>query len=39
MIDQKWFWSENHRIIFHTLEYLAGRPCRTTVRHHRDDRA
>src|SRR5262245_56807767 len=25
VIDQKWFWSENHRIIFHTLEYLAGR--------------
>ncbi|HEY2997598.1 MAG TPA: hypothetical protein VGJ43_03435 [Acidimicrobiales bacterium] len=24
VIDQKWFWSENHRIIFHTLEYLAG---------------
>ena len=31
VIDQKWFWSENHRIIFHTLEYLAGRalPGRT----------
>jgi hypothetical protein len=25
VVDQKWFWSENHRIIFHTLEYLAGR--------------
>jgi hypothetical protein len=25
VIDDKWFWSENHRIIFHTLEYLAGR--------------
>jgi hypothetical protein len=25
VIDQKWFWSENHRLIFHTLEYLAGR--------------
>jgi hypothetical protein len=23
--DEKWFWSENHRIIFHVLEYLAGR--------------
>jgi hypothetical protein len=23
--DDKWFWSENHRIIVHTLEYLAGR--------------
>jgi hypothetical protein len=23
--DEKWFWSENHRIIVHTLEYLAGR--------------
>jgi hypothetical protein len=25
VVDDKWFWSENHRIIFHTLEYLAGR--------------
>ncbi len=25
VIDDKWFWSENHRIIVHTLEYLAGR--------------
>jgi hypothetical protein len=25
VVDNKWFWSENHRIIFHTLEYLAGR--------------
>ncbi len=24
VIDNKWFWSENHRIIFHTLEYLTG---------------
>jgi hypothetical protein len=24
-VDDKWFWSENHRIIFHALEYLAGR--------------
>lgn len=24
-VDEKWFWSENHRIIVHTLEYLAGR--------------
>lgn len=23
-IDHKWFWSENHRIIFHVIEYLAG---------------
>ncbi|MBX3314215.1 MAG: hypothetical protein KF906_07830 [Actinobacteria bacterium] len=23
-IDDKWFWSENHRLIVHTLEYLAG---------------
>ena len=31
VIDQKYFWSENHRIIFHTLEYLTGRalPDRT----------
>jgi hypothetical protein len=25
VIDEKWFWTENHRIIHHTLEYLAGR--------------
>jgi hypothetical protein len=25
VVDHKWFWSENHRIIFHALEYLAGR--------------
>ncbi|HEY8543756.1 MAG TPA: hypothetical protein VIL36_01865, partial [Acidimicrobiales bacterium] len=24
-VDEKWFWSENHRIIVHALEYLAGR--------------
>lgn len=24
VIDHKWFWSENHRLISHTLEYLAG---------------
>ncbi|GAB3700069.1 hypothetical protein [Mariniluteicoccus flavus] len=24
-VDHKWFWSENHRIIAHTLEYLAGK--------------
>jgi hypothetical protein len=24
VIDDKWFWSENHRIIVHTLEYLNG---------------
>ena len=23
-LDHKWFWSENHRIIFATIEYLAG---------------
>jgi len=23
-IDDKWYWSENHRIIFHMLEYLIG---------------
>ncbi len=23
-IDQRWYWSENHRVIFHTLELLAG---------------
>jgi hypothetical protein len=25
VVDDKWFWSENHRIIVHTLEHLAGR--------------
>ncbi|MET1001139.1 MAG: hypothetical protein ABWZ15_04955 [Acidimicrobiia bacterium] len=24
IVDNKYYWSENHRIIFHTLEYLAG---------------
>jgi hypothetical protein len=24
VIDQKWYWSENHQAIFHTLELLAG---------------
>jgi hypothetical protein len=24
VVDQKWYWSENHRIIFHVDEYLAG---------------
>lgn len=24
LVDHKWFWSENHRIIMHTMEYLAG---------------
>ena len=23
-IDQRWYWSENHRLIFHAIEYLAG---------------
>ncbi len=23
-VDQRWYWSENHRLIFHTVEYLAG---------------
>jgi len=30
-IDNKWFWSENHRIIVHTLEYLAGRSLPTST--------
>ena len=25
VVDDKWYWSENHRIIFHVDEYLAGR--------------
>jgi hypothetical protein len=24
LTDNKWYWSENHRIIFHVIEYLAG---------------
>jgi hypothetical protein len=24
IVDDKWYWSENHRLIFHTIEYLAG---------------
>ena len=24
VVDDKWYWSENHRIIFHVDEYLAG---------------
>ena len=23
-VDQRWYWSENHRLIFHAIEYLAG---------------
>lgn len=23
-VDQRWYWSENHRLIFHVIEYLAG---------------
>ncbi len=24
VVDEKYYWSENHRIIFHTIEYLVG---------------
>lgn len=24
VVDQRWYWSENHRLIFHACEYLAG---------------
>jgi hypothetical protein len=24
VIDERWYWSENHIVIFHVLEYLAG---------------
>ena len=24
VIDERWYWSENHRLIFHACEYLAG---------------
>jgi hypothetical protein len=24
VVDNRYYWSENHRIIFHTIEYLAG---------------
>lgn len=23
-VDARWYWSENHRLIFHTIEHLAG---------------
>ncbi len=23
-VDERWYWSENHRLIFHTCEHLAG---------------
>ncbi len=23
-LDSRWYWSENHRLIFHTIEHLAG---------------
>lgn len=23
-VDARWYWSENHRLIFHTVEHLAG---------------
>lgn len=25
IVDERWYWSENHQILFHTIEYLAGR--------------
>ena len=24
IVDERWYWSENHRLIFHVCEYLAG---------------
>ena len=24
IVDERWYWSENHQILFHTIEYLAG---------------
>lgn len=24
VVDQRWYWSENHRLIFHAIEHLAG---------------
>jgi hypothetical protein len=24
VVDERWYWSENHRLIFHACEYLAG---------------
>ncbi len=35
VIDDMWYWSENHQIIFHTLEYLAGQTFPN--QHLRDD--
>ena len=31
VVDDKWFWSENHRLIVHTLEYLSGRALPDTT--------
>ena len=24
IVDERWYWSENHQILYHALEYLAG---------------
>ena len=24
VVDERWYWSENHRLLFHACEYLAG---------------
>lgn len=24
VVDQRWYWSENHRLLFHAVEHLAG---------------
>jgi len=24
IVDERWYWSENHQILFHTIEYLVG---------------
>ncbi|MGK2947172.1 MAG: hypothetical protein ACSLFP_01240, partial [Acidimicrobiales bacterium] len=31
VVDEKYYWSENHRIIFHTVEYLWGQMYPTVV--------
>ena len=39
-VDNLWYWSENHLIIGHTIEYLAGAPpARRHVHRHRAHRA
>lgn len=31
MIDDSWYWTENHQILFHTIEYLMGQTYPDTI--------